>query len=77
VDENISYAAGQIHAHMCLLRSLIEAHPDRQRLLKDFVSRRDIAMSLSISSAVTEGYLDGLRDESESLTAGFGLSSRV
>jgi hypothetical protein len=71
VDDKLSYAAGQIHAHMCLLRALIAVHPDRESLLKEFASRRDIAVSLSISSDVTEGYLEGLSDESESLTEGF------
>jgi hypothetical protein len=56
---------------MCLLRALIAVHPDRESLLKEFVSRRDIAVSLSISSDVAEGYLEGLSDESESLTEGF------
>jgi hypothetical protein len=56
---------------MCLLRALVAVHPEREKLLKDFISKRDIAVSLSISSAVTEGYLEGLRNESESLLKGF------
>ena len=71
MDEKVSYAAGQIHAHMCLLRALIAVHPERDKLLKDFISKRDIAISLSISSYVTEGYLEGLRNESDTLMQGF------
>jgi hypothetical protein len=61
---------------MCLLRALIAVHPDRAGLLKEFASRRDIAVSLSISSELTEGYLEGLRDETESLTEGFAAVLR-
>jgi hypothetical protein len=71
VDEKVSYTAGQIHAHMCLLRALVAVHPERDKLLKDFIGRRDVAISLSISSDVSEGYLEGLRNESDTLLHGF------
>jgi hypothetical protein len=64
------FAGGQINAHLCLLRALIEAHPHRDQLREDFELRCQVALAATVPSTVSEDYIQGFQHEVTSLWAG-------
>jgi hypothetical protein len=64
------FAGGQINAHLCLLRALIEAHPQRGQLREDFDLRCQVALAATVPSTVSEDYNQGFQHEVTSLWAG-------
>jgi hypothetical protein len=64
------FAGGQINAHLCLLRALIEAHPQRGQLREDFDLRCQVALAATVPSTVSEDYIKGFQHEVTSLWAG-------
>jgi len=64
------FAGGQINAHLCLLRALIESHPQRDRLREDFELRSQVALASTVPSNISEDYIQGFQQEVTSLWAG-------
>jgi hypothetical protein len=64
------FAAGQINAHLCLLRAMIEAHPKRDQLREAFEMRSQVALAATVPSTVSEDYMQGFQHEVRSLWVG-------
>ena len=64
------FAGGQINAHLCLLRALIEAHPQRDQLREDFELRSQVALAATVPSSISEDYIQGFQQEATSLWVG-------
>lgn len=61
------FVAGQVSAHLVLLRALIATHPQRELLQEQFELRAQVALSASVPSGVSEDYLSGFHQEVQSL----------
>jgi hypothetical protein len=64
------FAGGQINAHLCLLRALIEAHPKRDQLREDFELRSQVALAATVPSNISEEYIQGFQQEVTSFWVG-------